>query len=347
MRTMLQSANYDWDDPLSARAFQRWRDSVAQKSDDVTAMPDHYRIRTTAFDGEVSTATLTLRTADLRPIEERLEFRNREWMEFTELTEPPAGSGETAAVLEAPVRPAEPSRPAAVAPDLGDPVDVRRSEGRVLVGGVGIPASRQKQIRSALEGLPKVSVEFTDPAPEAVAESQAPAAAETAAAPPGQVQLRIEQQLGGRAEFERFSSRMFDASEGAMARLYALRQLAQRFPADEEAALRPKDRATLRDMARTHANALATQVTVLEHALGPVLANLGAAAPAGESMAATWQLAAEDLFRSGRRFEMLLSFTLGMTAAPAASSDPARDLAASLGSLAAAADRCRQLLAQQ
>src|SRR5204863_484318 len=45
---------------------------------------DAYRIRTRTGSGELIAATLTIHIPDLRPVEERLEFRNREWIEITE-----------------------------------------------------------------------------------------------------------------------------------------------------------------------------------------------------------------------------------------------------------------------
>jgi hypothetical protein len=302
-------------------------------------------------------------------VEERLEFRNQDWVELTEITEPSGSSGGNVAAVEAPVRPAEPSRPAAVAPgptasisdelqvlaalhrigaDLGDPVEVKISEGRVLVSGMGIPSERQKQIRSALAGMSNVAVQFADPsATPALAEPQAPASAGTANAPPGKVQARIEQQLGGRAEFERFSTQMLDATESAMSRTYALRALAQRFSAQYETALPTTDREVLRSLAGEHAAALVSQVAALQHAIGPVLAGIGAPPRTAEAGAANWQSAADDLFRAGRRFEMLLSVTLGVTPRAAPSADLPGDLSAALAELRAGAERCRYLLSQE
>ncbi len=60
-----------------------------------------YRIETSTAASELRQATLTLRRSDLRPVEERLEFSNQEWVEITEsrrryhhlLTRSSAGSG--------------------------------------------------------------------------------------------------------------------------------------------------------------------------------------------------------------------------------------------------------------
>src|SRR5206468_2522183 len=120
--------------------------------------------------------------------------------------------------VEVPVRPSVPSGTAAFAPkpsasisdelqvlsalhqigaDLGDPIEVKRSDGRVLVGGVGVSADRQKQIHSMLDGLPNVSVNFANPAavssgaPATLAEA---AASEThASAPVSKTHARLEQ----------------------------------------------------------------------------------------------------------------------------------------------------------
>ena len=57
-------------------------------------------------------------------------------------------------------------------------------------------------------------------------------------------------QLGGRAEFARFSAQILDWNEAAMARSYALRALAQRFSADRVRSLSAPDREVLTAMAR-------------------------------------------------------------------------------------------------
>src|SRR5271157_4374913 len=154
------TAHYDSADPLSAQAFQAWRDSQAVKTDEISTVAgpqasdgECYRIRTLAPTGDLAAATLTLRGQDLHPVEGMLEFRDRGWIEFTEITEPPAvrDGAAVARNVEVPVRPSVPSGTAAFAPkasasisdelqvlsalhkigaDLGDPIEVKRSGGR-------------------------------------------------------------------------------------------------------------------------------------------------------------------------------------------------------------------------
>jgi len=101
---LFRSANYNWDDPLSARSFETWRDQLPAKRDEVAAMEDpqspdrnSYRIQTTTDASELVSATLKLRMTDFEPLEGRFEFRNRDWVEMTELTDQPTLPASTVA----------------------------------------------------------------------------------------------------------------------------------------------------------------------------------------------------------------------------------------------------------
>lgn len=366
-------AHYEIADPLSAKAFQAWRDSEAVKTDEISTVAgpqasdgNCYRIRTLAPEGELAAASLTLRAADLRPVESKLEFRDQDWIEFTELTEPTAVSDGAAVArnVEVPVRPSVPSGKAAFAPkltasisdelqvlsalhqigaDLGDPIDVRRSGGRVVVSGVGVPAQRQKQIHDMLDSLPNVSVNFANPA---AVSSEAPAVSDGAAvadagAAGSKLQTRLEQQLGGKAEFEKFSAQILDTNEAAMSRAYALRSLAQRFPATSEAELDSAGRRELRAMAREHLDSLNAQVTAMSRLLNPVLTGLGGAtAKPIAHEASAWQPASEDLFRASRRVEVLLSQLLGLATPQSSTTQLPSLLATALGELRTEIDEC-------
>ena len=376
---LFETAHYDSQDPLSARAFQSWRDSVPEKTDDVTTVPDPqtpsrscYQIRTAPAAGAVSTATLTLRTADLRPVEGKLEFRDRDWIEFTEVSESSAKDDAAVAAnsVEIPVRPAEPSRPAAAVPrstasisdelqvlsalhrigaDLGDPVEVTRADGRVLVGGIGIAPQRQSQIHALLDGMPHVTVEFASP------DAAAPAPAEAATqgivagdAGNPRIQARLERQLGGRAQWERFTSRLLDASEAAMSHAYALRSLAERFPAGEEQAMSAGDHELLNGMAREHLASLSAQAEQIAGALEPALKGLGGSLPAAQAQStpAAWQPAATELFGAARRVEVLLSELLGVTPAGQSTADLPSQLLAASRDLKMDLDQCQKLVRQ-
>jgi hypothetical protein len=363
-----QAAHYDWNDPLSARAYRDWRNGVPRKTDEVAALGERYRIRTVADEGFLASATLTLRATDLHPVEGRFEFRNRDWVELTELSEASTSEENTSAAndLEAPPRRVVPSQPAAsssgssasiseelqvlaalheIGADLGDPVEITRSGGRVLVSGVGVPSRRRNEIQKALEGIPGVAVEFAEPGAASVPQDgAAPRPAQEAPLAP--LQLQMQQHLGGRANFERFGSQMLDWSDAAMARVYALRSLAQRYPAEVEKTMSGPDRAVLADLARAHAAALATRVNDLQVALAPVLTSLGGEPARGRPAinGEAWQAMAERMFRSARRVELLLSTLVSASQAAATAERVPSDLLAALADLRAQADQCQRMV---
>ncbi len=378
IRLAFQAAHYDDADPLSARAFQAWRDSLPRKTDDVETEPASenphepcYRIRTQAAEGELASATLLLRVADLAPVESKFEFRDQNWIEFTQVTEPPLqpDGSPVATPYEAPLRPVVPSRPAALAPrpsasisdelqvlallhrigaDLGDPVEVNLTDGKVLVSGAGVSPGRQRQIHDLLDGTANVEVRFSQPEAAVVMPPMTATATEGDTANVG-IQTRLEKQLGGRAAFERFSARVLDGDEAAMAHAYALRSVAERFPAGNEQSMAAPDRAQLHQLAADHAAALATQVRVMENALAPVLTGLGgkaAAAPSAASTDAAWQPAADDTFRASRRLEVLLSVLLGVTPGQNAPADLPSQVLSAVADLKADIGRCQNSLAQ-
>jgi hypothetical protein len=381
---LFRSANYNWDDPLSARAFETWRDQLPAKRDEVAAMEDpqspdrnSYRIQTTTDASELVSATLKLRMTDFEPLEGRFEFRNRDWVEMTELTDQPnepasTVAGATGGMPRQPGMPpdrveplAEPMNPAGVAEelqvvaalhrvgaDLGDPVEIARNSGQIVVSGTGIPPEHQKQIHEALDSMPGVVVRFEEPggvpsgpgAPPV--EPETPVLRDSAGSAPPPFQARLEERLGGRPQFERFSSQLLDGSDALMSRAYALRRLAQQFPPDVERQLGAGDRRVLRDLGREHVAELARQSGQMDAALGRVLASLGGTAPAGEVRleSAAWQPASEELLSAARRVETVLAVLLGMAPADNPADHTPSQLLAALAQLRASQEHCQRLL---
>ncbi len=331
LEALFRAANYNWDDPLSARSFQAWRGGLEDKRDEVADLGDCYRIRTTAETGELMQATLKLDARDLRPIESRLEFRNSEWVEITEIAVAPATPPAPVAVA-ASRPPAAPGRVVETAPraatlsdelqvlaalhqvgaDLGDPVEVTRAAGRILVSGVGVAPERRRRIEDALDDLPNVVVRFSDPGD---AEPLPPAYISERAVGGGRpaFDARLAEQLGGRLHFERLAAELLDRSEAMMSRAYALRRLAHRFPPEAESQLAAADLVLLRGLGREHAVALAEQAAAMERLLVPALEPLGGTLPGAlpDIAPLPWQPAAEEIFRTARQVETLLASMLG------------------------------------
>jgi hypothetical protein len=227
-----------------------------------------------------------------------------------------------------------------VGADLGDPLEIDRRSGQVAVSGVGIAPARQRQIHAMLDGLPNVSLRFSEPeAAPAAAVGMAPAPAPTAPAGPG----LLQQRLGGRAQFESLKSQLLDHSDAAMARAYALRRLAQEFPPETEREMTAADRALLDQLAGQHLSALATEAGAIDSAVSPIL---GYAVPAAGQTAAergAWQSAAETVLMAAHGMETNLAALLG--AAPAeAAGDLSSRFANAMGVLRLGLERCRLLL---
>jgi len=334
LQAMFSAARYDWTDPLSAKSYQTWRDGLAGKQDEVVEAAGAYRIRTTAASGELAAATLTIRSQDLQPIQERLEFRNQDWIEITEVAQDTAPA--INAIAESPAK-AVPSisRDQAPAPveaspatisdelrvlaalhqvgaDLGDPIEVTRSGGRILVAGLGIAPRRQQEIQDALRSESHVILRLSDSVPAKPEPDREPAPDTSVSPEIERLQTRIAGQLGGRVYFTQLATQVLDLSEPMMSRAHALRRLAEQFPAQVETELAPSDWQVLRSLQREHAGALRLQVSEIEKLLRPALGS--ASAPPNVSLPGAWQPATEELFQSTRRIDKLLAVVFGAAA---------------------------------
>jgi hypothetical protein len=373
---LFDAANYDWNDPLSAKSFARWRDGLAHFQDAVASQPNSYDIKTTTEDSELVSATLKLRTADLEPMEGRFVFRNLDWVEMTELvdqqTNPasivagttggmPRQPGMPPGTIEVPKETAEPaafseelqvvSALHRLGADLGDPLEISREGGQVLVSGTGIPPQRQQQIHGLLDRLPHVVVRFDDPAfPAGATPVQSEPATRDAAGPEKSTYAaRIEERLGGRPQFERFSSSVLDWTDSAMTRAYALRRLAQQFSVAAEKEMNAEDRRTLRRLGREHLAAFTKDAQRVANTVNPVLNGMvpGAAQLEVHAEPIAWQDASEDLLATARRAETLLAVVLGVAPAESAPGDAPAQLIIALAQLSRGAEECQRLLADR
>jgi hypothetical protein len=371
---LFQGARYDWNDPLSAIAYSGWRDQLSSKKDEVVSGPNSYDIITTTVDSELVSATLKLRTTDLEPLQGRFEFRNREWVEMTELVDQqttPASTvaGAAGGMPRQPGMPSGPSLdPAAAAPesssfseelqvaaalhqigaDLGEPIEIAREGGQIVVSGSGIPGQRQQQIHGQLDRLPHVVVRFADPdfPASATPAPSEPVARDAAGTDKTNRTARIEQRLGGRPQFERVSAQILDWTDSAMTRAYALRRLAQQFSADAEHTMTAEDRRSLHGLGRAHLDVFAKDSQAIATTLRPVLTGLGGSTAPLETHAdaVTWQAASEDLLTAARRVETLTAVVFGVSAPNGPYESAPSQLLTALAQLSRSVEQCRKLL---
>ena len=308
IRQLFQSSGYDWDDPLSAASYLRWRDKVRNKRDDVRIVANRgagesYVIRTTTTDNPITDASLTLRAEDLRAVSCNLRFGGGELVNVTTAPEDEKGTPASSTTLPPPPQAstvASPARSASageelqviaelhrLGADLGEQIEVKREAGSVSVIGTGLEPQRQRDLTAALAGIPAVHLQFgatqtketarVERRPTPLADAANPLLAELEALRPNVPPAELAEQVA-------------DNTERVMERIYALRSLARRFPPAAAAQLSAEEKGTLNGIVNDHAQAAALFTARLKELIAPLLS------PASRTHAAGgWQEIAEAI----------------------------------------------------
>jgi hypothetical protein len=197
--------------------------------------------------------------------------------------------------------------------DLGEPVEVNRTDTEVSVTGVGVRPDLRQQIRAELQVLPRVNVRFSDPSagpPLPVTPAGSDVSLRTEIA---QLQAEIEKNLGGRALYEGFTADVLETSDALISRVHALRRLAHHFQPEAESLLGAGERQLLKRLRGEHAAAIVGLAAALDGRCRPALEGFDAAgtAAARPAQSGAWQDAAEVLFGHARQVETLLAAALG------------------------------------
>jgi hypothetical protein len=228
-----------------------------------------------------------------------------------------------------------------VGADLGDPIEVSRAGGDVLVAGVGIAPQRQQEIQDALGAQKHVVVRFSEPAPAKLDPEKEATPESAPAADIQQLQALMAEQIGGRVYFSQLAAQVLDMSEPMMARAYALRRLAERIPIELELQLSLPDRQLLRSLQQEHTEALRRQTAEIDRLLRPALESVSSvsrSSPDTITSSHAWQPATEELFQSARRVEKLLAVLFGAAPPESPSDQVPSQLLSSLAQLRARAE---------
>ena len=315
LAAMFREANFDWNNPLRAAAFATWRSGLAEKRDEVRILENpnqrigrFFRIHTSTPTGILSDVSIVIRAADLRAVEERFEFRNQEWVEISEAPaeEPPPV---TIAQGPSPDRAAAPQATLAdelrvyaalhkIAADLGEPIEIQRTDRTVEVTVLGATARREREIREAVADLPNTNLNFEQPQ---VIKSPAEAGRTDGDGPAGALHSRLLSLMGSSANVENFTNAALEASESALARAHALRQMSDRFRAKDQ--LDATNREVVRSIEADHLRALRDAVRNLGKILQPLLGKQ-------ESRASGQTPDARTLLGAAQRLDTLLSVAL-------------------------------------
>lgn len=183
VRTALQTIKWNWANPLSARSYLEWHDSLQSKEDDVHIDGDTTRVRTKTAEGALRQAALFLKTADYQPTKAEFDVEGMDTISIEEevsvasSTELTANRGTTFAPTSnvdlAPegVRPRrKPADEAEVEAwvalhelnaDGGYEADVQRSGDTITIKGYVASAARKQALLTGFQRLKGARVEIS------------------------------------------------------------------------------------------------------------------------------------------------------------------------------------------
>lgn len=82
----LAEAGVDWDEPISASAYQEWHDRQHERLDKIVTAGSHLlKLTTTVPHGDVSSESLVVRDTDFHPVRRTVAFRDSETVDIAEL----------------------------------------------------------------------------------------------------------------------------------------------------------------------------------------------------------------------------------------------------------------------
>lgn len=192
LRSTLREAGVDWNQPISASAYQDWHDHQHERADRIARSGLHLlTLTTTVPGGVVSEESLTVRDTDFHPVARSVGFRDSETVEIAEVDfavlpwsavapdtfESVGAVGEHA--ISGPRLDLVPLLPARVAPtaeqlddaeltarlilnelhaDTGEQIEVRRLPEVIEVDGLVETEQRKRELESQLMAVPRLRI---------------------------------------------------------------------------------------------------------------------------------------------------------------------------------------------
>ncbi len=337
------AANLDWQDPLSVSAYQSWHDGLEQRKEDVTSMGDELLLTTSTPEGPIAEASLRVREHDFHAVSESVRLRDDRQIEIEEIeyrlipgsmasdifpVEPPSTGVNPAAVPQPIVTELPAPAPSeaeladaevqalvalhAIGADLGEPVEIVRTQAGIEARGLAVTTERKAQLRAALTDIPNLAFRVrtvaevsesagargnaANPAePLGMQQAFGPKSAERAAVVAGKAPLQdyVTDYFASKhsresqpakpgpspldsiqGEVKGLSSQAIAISEKTMAEAWALHRLAKRYTPKELGKLSPKARGALETIIRDQVGALKKQLAGSSTLLVPVLVSI-------------------------------------------------------------------------
>jgi hypothetical protein len=301
-------SSLDWNSPLDAETYRRWRETRPASRDRVVRLRDDQLILETTYSaGSVIEADLTVRIADYHAVKESFRFQDNSEIEIAELSydvipfaSAPSGIFGVPAQLGA-VRPSVASmRPVLssiaelataevevesvlhqLGADLGEQINIATYDGHdVSIAGVVSNDARKQELVSSLRPIPHTRLHILT-VDEAAAQS--PSSMETNQASDATSQVRVmvgappllDSQLNTRFPDKdqriAYVNQTLSLAQSASARAWALNRLADRHPPQQVAALDDDARRQLQVLVTDHVSALREDISSLQNQMAEIL----------------------------------------------------------------------------
>ena len=299
----------DWNAPLSAETFHRWRATRPARTDKVIRLGnDQLTLRTTPSAGEVIEADLTVRIADYHAIKESFRFQDDTEVEIAELSYDVIPFASLPLdIFGAPVHVALPRLPAlpvlrsalpgkqevaeaeiqaevllhGLGADLGEQINIAAQAGRgVSIDGVVVDDARKQQLLAVLRTIPHtqthiLTVEEAAQQPSAtpVSSPATPAASsmQVMVAAPALLDAELKAHFPDKDQRSAYVNQTLSLAQLASARAWALNRLADRHPPQLVAALGVDGRHKLQVLLTDHVSALREDIGSLQNEVAEIL----------------------------------------------------------------------------
>jgi hypothetical protein len=258
-----EKAHYDWNDPLGAASYGKWRDGLKAKKVKVTENSGQAKIETDTSEGELVGASLTIAENNMTVVAGRFEFADREWVEIAaipDVTEPPKINMTLKAAPDATARFVQtlPERELHVWAAIdqlnlgaGAPINIEAASGeRILVTAYRLEPDKEQQLRANLAKIEGVTLEVADDS--------------GAAARPVDSAINL--------------------SESIVARAHLLDRLANRFPESTAESFGVADRHTLWEMRVRYASLMNKDIDALGKKLSITPRRMPVSAPPAQAL---------------------------------------------------------------
>jgi hypothetical protein len=269
-----------WNSPLTAEGFAAWRNSLPAKDDAVTRSRQFLTLTTTPQIGPITKASIVVRSTDFHPLEQHILFADDQKLDFLELgfeireevaplaqRSPPQKSSPNPASSDKTHRNLDDMELAvryklfSEKLDLGEDLQIKQTGSEVVVAGIASSKERADAILALLSGADGVRVKVTFPQPANA--STLPANPTSTSSRNSQIRSTsplgedlLSKEFPSSNERAYFVNAWLAASDKALSHAWAMRRLAERYSEKEESKLSSESVDRLREMLRTHLEAV-------------------------------------------------------------------------------------------